>query len=81
MLDWLLEEGWIWAGAILLLGLIVAAIVIHDQAERRYEQELLARAHTFQDTLVIQQIMAQRRTADAIVFGAGVIAGSQASRR
>lgn len=63
-----------------VVGLLIAALVAHGMAEQRFEQQLLAQARTFADTLKIKELMAQRRTADAIAFGAGLVAGSQAGR-
>lgn len=75
MLDWLTDRpGLLFAG---LLAIVILLFVWMARSEGAYKSKLLAGAHTYADTLAVEQIMAQRATANAIAFGAGLVAGSR----
>lgn len=76
MLDWL-DENWPLILGVGLIGLCVVGLVAIGRSESAYKAKLLAGAHTYADTLAVEQIMAQRATANAIAFGAGLVAGSR----
>lgn len=78
MFEWFMDRPYLVIGT-LIIGFVLP-IGVHASSEERYKQDLLSRAHTFADTLKVHEIMAQRRTADAITFGAAMVAGSRSSR-
>jgi len=80
MRDWLADYGPVLGiGAVIVL--LIGLLVLMAQSDSEYEHRLLAQARTFADTLQVQQIMEQRRLREAVSFGAGLVAGSAATRR